>query len=239
MPEIVLELIDVSKSYNEGLPNQVDVLKGLNFSLHAGEMVGLISPSGAGKTTMLNIAGLLDRPSFGAIQVADKKVFDFTVKPSRLKAISDKVITQIRRDYIGFVYQFHHLLPEFTALENVELPKLLKGTATFHAKNEAKELLRSVGLMERLFHKPSQMSGGEQQRVALCRALANQPKILLADEPTGNLDAHSAKDVFNILMDMVRNTGMAAIIATHNVELVSKLDRVIRIDSGKLVQVDI
>ena len=239
MAETVLELKDVFKSYNSGLPNQVDVLKGLNFSLQAGEIVGLISPSGAGKTTMLNIAGLLDKPSLGTIQIAEKKVFNSTTNLPRPKAVSDRIITQIRRDYIGFVYQFHHLLPEFTALENVELPKLLKGTVISHARHEAKELLRSVGLIERLLHKPNQMSGGEQQRVALCRALANQPKILLADEPTGNLDSDSARDVFNILMDLVRKTGMAAIIATHNVELVSKLDRVIRIEAGHLVPVQI
>ncbi len=239
MPEIVLELIDVFKSYNQGLPSQVDVLKGLNFSLQAGEMVGLISPSGAGKTTMLNIAGLLDKPSFGTIQVAGRTVFNLTDNFSFTKDISDREITQMRRDYIGFVYQFHHLLPEFSALENVELPKLLKGAGAAHSRKQAEELLRSVGLIERLFHKPNQMSGGEQQRVALCRALANQPKVLLADEPTGNLDSDSAKDVFAILMEMVRNTGMAAIIATHNVELVSKLDRVIRIDSGKLVPVHV
>ncbi len=235
MVKIVLKLKDIVKSYNPGLQNQVEVLKGINFSLKSGEMVGLISPSGAGKTTMLNMAGLLDRPTSGRIEVLGKKVFEKKNKASNGFKLTDKITTHLRRDLIGFVYQFHHLLPEFSALENVELPKLLIGKSTNEAKDEAKELLCSVGLADRFFHKPNEMSGGEQQRVAICRALANNPKILLADEPTGNLDSETSQEVFDILINLVRRTGMATIIATHNTEFASKLDRKVRIEAGILV----
>jgi len=235
MARSVLKFKNILKFYNRNLPNQVDVLKGVDFSLNAGEMVGLIAPSGSGKTTMLNIAGLLDSPSSGTIEINGSKVFHMEDEAKRQIKLSDKLATNLRRDLIGFVYQFHHLLPEFTALENVELPKLLVGKSSRRAKNEAEELLYSVGLENRLLHKPSQLSGGEQQRVAICRALANNPKILLADEPTGNLDSDTSKEVFSILTETVKRNGMAAIIATHNTEFASKLDRIIRIESGKLV----
>ena len=235
MARSVLKFKNILKFYNRNLPNQVDVLKGVDFSLNAGEMVGLIAPSGSGKTTMLNIAGLLDSPSSGTIEINGSKVFHMEDEAKRQIKLSDKLATNLRRDLIGFVYQFHHLLPEFTALENVELPKLLVGKSSRQAKTEAKELLYSVGLENRLLHKPSQLSGGEQQRVAICRALANNPKILLADEPTGNLDSDTSKEVFSILTETVKRNGMAAIIATHNTEFASKLDRIIRIESGKLV----
>ena len=235
MAKSVLKFKNILKFYNRNLPNQVDVLKGVDFSLNAGEMVGLIAPSGSGKTTMLNIAGLLDSPSSGTIEINDSKVFHMVDEEKRQIKLSDKLATNLRRDLIGFVYQFHHLLPEFTALENVELPKLLVGKSSRRAKNEAEELLHSVGLGHRLLHKPTQLSGGEQQRVAICRALANNPKILLADEPTGNLDSDTSKEVFGILTETVKRNGMAAIIATHNTEFASKLDRIIRIESGKLV----
>ena len=235
MARSVLKFKNILKFYNRNLPNQVDVLKGVDFSLNAGEMVGLIAPSGSGKTTMLNIAGLLDSPSSGTIEINGSKVFHMEDEAKRQIKLSDKLATNLRRDLIGFVYQFHHLLPEFTALENVELPKLLVGKSSRQAKTEAEELLYSVGLENRLLHKPSQLSGGEQQRVAICRALANNPKILLADEPTGNLDSDTSKEVFSILTETVKRNGMAAIIATHNTEFASKLDRIIRIESGKLV----
>lgn len=235
MVRSALKFKNILKFYNRNLPNQVDVLKGVDFSLNAGEMVGLIAPSGSGKTTMLNIAGLLDSPSSGTIEINGSKVFRMADEAKRQIKLSDKLATNLRRDLIGFVYQFHHLLPEFTALENVELPKLLVGKPSRRAKTEAEELLHSVGLGNRLLHKPSQLSGGEQQRVAICRALANNPKILLADEPTGNLDSDTSKEVFNILTETVKRNGMAAIIATHNTEFASKLDRIIRIESGKLV----
>ena len=235
MAKSVLKFKNILKFYNRNLPNQVDVLKGVDFSLNAGEMVGLIAPSGSGKTTMLNIAGLLDSPSSGTIEINGSKVFHMVDEEKRQIKLSDKLATNLRRDLIGFVYQFHHLLPEFTALENVELPKLLVGKSSRRAKNEAEELLHSVGLGHRLHHKPTQLSGGEQQRVAICRALANNPKILLADEPTGNLDSDTSKEVFGILTETVKRNGMAAIIATHNTEFASKLDRIIRIESGKLV----
>ena len=235
MARSVLKFKNILKFYNRNLPNQVDVLKGVDFSLNAGEMVGLIAPSGSGKTTMLNIAGLLDSPSSGTIEINGSKVFHMEDEAKRQIKLSDKLATNLRRDLIGFVYQFHHLLPEFTALENVELPKLLVGKSSRRAKNEAEELLHSVGLGHRLHHKPTQLSGGEQQRVAICRALANNPKILLADEPTGNLDSDTSKEVFSILTETVKRNGMAAIIATHNTEFASKLDRIIRIESGKLV----
>ncbi|MFL2805473.1 MAG: ABC transporter ATP-binding protein [Paracoccaceae bacterium] len=235
MARPVLKFKNILKFYNRNLPNQVDVLKGVDFSLNAGEMVGLIAPSGSGKTTMLNIAGLLDSPSSGTIEINGSKVFHMEDESKRQIKLLDKLATNLRRDLIGFVYQFHHLLPEFTALENVELPKLLVGKSSRQAKTEAEELLYSVGLENRLLHKPSQLSGGEQQRVAICRALANNPKILLADEPTGNLDSDTSKEVFSILTETVKRNGMAAIIATHNTEFASKLDRIIRIESGKLV----
>ena len=235
MVRSVLKFNNILKFYNRNLPNQVDVLKGVDFSLNTGEMVGLIAPSGSGKTTMLNIAGLLDSPSSGTIEINGSKVFRMVDEAKRQIKLSDKLATNLRRDLIGFVYQFHHLLPEFTALENVELPKLLVGKSSRQAKTEAEELLHSVGLGNRLLHKPSQLSGGEQQRVAICRALANNPKILLADEPTGNLDSDTSKEVFSILTETVKRNGMAAIIATHNTEFASKLDRIIRIESGKLV----
>ena len=235
MARSVLKFKNILKFYNRNLPNQVDVLKGVDFSLNAGEMVGLIAPSGSGKTTMLNIAGLLDSPSSGTIEINGSKVFRMADEAKSQIKLSDKLATNLRRDLIGFVYQFHHLLPEFTALENVELPKLLVGKSSRRAKIEAEELLHSVGLGNRLLHKPSQLSGGEQQRVAICRALANNPKILRADEPTGNLDSDTSKEVFNILTETVKRNGMAAIIATHNTEFASKLDRIIRIESGKLV----
>lgn len=235
MARSVLKFKNILKFYNRNLPNQVDVLKGVDFSLNAGEMVGLIAPSGSGKTTMLNIAGLLDSPSSGTVEINGSKVFYMADEAKRQIKLSDKLATNLRRDLIGFVYQFHHLLPEFTAVENVELPKLLVGKSSRLAKTEAEELLHSVGLGNRLLHKPSQLSGGEQQRVAICRALANNPKILLADEPTGNLDSDTSKEVFSILTETVKRNGMAAIIATHNTEFASKLDRIIRIESGKLV----
>ena len=235
MGSAVLNFKDLFKSYNFGLPNQIDVLKGINFSLEAGETVGLVSPSGAGKTTMLNMAGLLDKPSSGIIEVMDTKVFESTSNHLDVFKFSDKVITSFRRDFIGFIYQFHHLLPEFTALENVELPKLLKGETKIEARSESRKLLESVGLSDRMFNKPGQLSGGEQQRVAICRALANSPKILLADEPTGNLDSETSKDVFQILINLVKKTKMSAVIATHNSEIASKLDRVIQIKAGKLL----
>ena len=235
MGSAVLNFKDLFKSYNFGLPNQIDVLKGINFSLEAGETVGLVSPSGAGKTTMLNMAGLLDKPSSGIIEVMDTKVFESTSNHLEVFKFSDKVITRFRRDFIGFIYQFHHLLPEFTALENVELPKLLKCETKIEARSESRKLLESVGLSDRMFNKPGQLSGGEQQRVAICRALANSPKILLADEPTGNLDSETSKDVFQILINLVKKTKMSAVIATHNSEIASKLDRVIQIKAGKLL----
>ena len=235
MGSAVLNFKDLVKSYNFGLPNQIDVLKGINFSLEAGETVGLVSPSGAGKTTMLNMAGLLDKPSSGIIEVMDTTVFESTSNHLEVFKFSDKVITSFRRDFIDFIYQFHHLLPEFTALENVELPKLLKGETKIEARSESRKLLESVGLSDRIFNKPGQLSGGEQQRVAICRALANSPKILLADEPTGNLDSETSKDVFQMLINLVKKTKMSAVIATHNSEIASKLDRVIQIKSGKLL----
>lgn len=235
MVEMLLRLEDLFKSYNIGRLNQVDVLRGINLSLSEGETVGLISPSGAGKTTLLNIAGLLDQPTSGLLQIIERKVFEDEKDSQGKTVLSDRDVTNMRRDLIGFVYQFHHLLPEFSAVENVELPKLLKGKSSDIAREEAKQLLYSVGLGERLNHKPNELSGGEQQRVAICRALANNPKILLADEPTGNLDSETSQVVFDILIKLVKKTGMGALIATHNIELASKLDRVIKIDSGQLI----
>lgn len=220
-----LHLENVTKAYKRGTSAEVAVLQGVSLTVEPGEVVALVAPSGAGKSTLLHIAGLLDAPDQGTVQIAGQSMSDK----------SDRRRTEMRRNDIGFVYQFHHLLPEFTALENITLPQLANGTPAKQAQKRGNWLLDQVGVLNRADHRPAAMSGGEQQRVAFCRALANQPKVLLADEPTGNLDPATADQVFNALMGLVRDTGLAALIATHNLELASRMDRIIHLKDGVLV----
>ncbi len=224
MSEPVLRLSGIEKGYNLGQPNEVRVLRGAEVTLAPGEIVALVAPSGAGKSTLLHIAGLLDTPDAGQVEIAGQD----------LTAASDRARTAARRAMVGFVYQFHHLLPEFTAAENILLPQLANGVAQADAMARAEELLVGVGLGKRLDHRPGALSGGEQQRVAFCRALANQPKLLLADEPTGNLDPATSDTVFDTLMHLVRDTGLSALIATHNPELAARMDRTLRMENGVL-----
>lgn len=222
MSEAVLELAGVCKAYNPGKPGQIVVLDGTSMRITAGEIVGLVAPSGAGKSTLLHVAGLLDSADAGQVLVDGRETF----------TLGDKGRTALRRERIGFVYQFHHLLPEFSARENVALPQRAAGVARTGAEARADELLAAVGLSERAEHRPAELSGGEQQRVAFCRALANSPGLLLADEPTGNLDPETASKVFDVLLGLVRQTGMAALVATHNPELAARMDRVVRLEKG-------
>jgi lipoprotein-releasing system ATP-binding protein len=220
-----LGLEHVSKGYFPGTPAAVDVLSGASLALMQGEVAALVAPSGAGKSTLLHIAGLLDRPDAGRVRVLGQAAGD-----------DDAARTRLRRDAIGFVYQFHHLLPEFSALENVALPQRAAGANRAASGARAHEILAAVGLAHRLHHRPAELSGGEQQRVAIARALANRPRILLADEPTGNLDPETAGHVFELLMALVRDTGLAALIATHNPELAARMDRRLELRGGRVVE---
>lgn len=220
-----LRLAGIGKAYNPGRPNEVTVLKGADLTLMAGEVVALVAPSGAGKSTLLHIAGLLDSTDEGRVEIGGQD----------LTHASDRVRTEARRGQVGFVYQFHHLLPEFTAAENVMLPQLAQGRSTAEAGARAADLLTRVGLKDRADHRPAALSGGEQQRVAFCRALANAPRVLLADEPTGNLDPATSDVVFDVLLDLVRETGLSALIATHNPELAARMDRTVRLEGGRLI----
>ncbi|MDH3264165.1 MAG: ABC transporter ATP-binding protein [Paracoccaceae bacterium] len=219
-----LGLSGIEKAYLKGTPGEVAVLKGAELAVAAGEVVALVAPSGAGKSTLLHIAGLLDTADAGEVRLGGRK----------MTGLSDRARTQARRAEVGFVYQFHHLLPEFTAAENVILPQLANGAARGAAEARAKDLLARVGLGPRAGHRPAELSGGEQQRVAFCRALANAPRLLLADEPTGNLDPATSDQVFATLMELVRGTGLAALIATHNLELAARMDRTVRLEEGQL-----
>jgi lipoprotein-releasing system ATP-binding protein len=227
MSDPVLRLADIEKVYNPGAPGEVHVLRGADLSLSRGEVVAMVAPSGAGKSTLLHIAGLLDRPDAGTVEIAGEET----------GGLSDRRRTAIRRGALGFVYQFHHLLPEFSALENVTLPQLANGRPRRDAEEHAMALLGSVGVAERAHHRPAALSGGEQQRVAFCRAMANKPQVLLADEPTGNLDPETSDRVFGALVTLVRETGLSALIATHNLELASRMDRRVRLEQGRLVPV--
>jgi lipoprotein-releasing system ATP-binding protein len=224
MSDAILELKDLKKSYNQNKSNQIDVLLGANVQLKKGEVVALTAPSGAGKSTLLHIAGLLDQADTGDVLVAGQN----------LAGVSDRRRTIIRRRDIGFIYQFHHLLPEFSAAENIMLPQMADGQRKSAAKTRALYLLEAVGLLKRAQHRPAELSGGEQQRVAFCRALANSPKLLLADEPTGNLDQATSEQVFDALLSIVRQTGLSALIATHNPALASRMDRTITLEQGLL-----
>ena len=220
-----LVLQGLTKTYNRGRPTEVAVLRGVDLTLARGEVVALVAPSGAGKSTLLHIAGLLDSPDDGQVIIGGQ---DMTGLP-------DDRRTAARREKVGFVYQFHHLLPEFAALENIVLPQLANGTPKAKAEARARDLLARVGVADRADHRPAELSGGQQQRVAFCRGLANAPDLLLADEPTGNLDPANAEQVFAALMALVRETGLSALIATHNMELAARMDRIVRLDQGRVV----
>jgi lipoprotein-releasing system ATP-binding protein len=222
-----LELRDVRRVFRLA-GTELRVLNGVDLALRRGEIVALVGPSGAGKSTLLHVAGLLERPDGGAVLIGGEDCGN----------LSDERRTLLRRSEIGFVYQFHHLLPEFSALENVMLPQMIAGVARHRARGKAAELLDHVGLAPRARHRPARLSGGEQQRVAIVRALANDPRILLADEPTGNLDHATGDDVLSTLLHLVRHTGLAALIATHNLELARRLDRVVVLEDGRLQSLD-
>ena len=219
-----LVLQDVVRTYRTEA-GELPVLRGVDLTLRAGEIVALVAPSGAGKSTLLHLAGLLEQPDGGQVILQGRDA----------GALSDKERTAIRRDKIGFVYQFHHLLGEFTALENVMLPQMIAATPRPEARARAKTLLLNFGLEARLDHLPGKLSGGEQQRVAIARALANAPQLLLADEPTGNLDVATAAVVFDELLAIVRRQNVAALIATHNPDLAARMDRIVILREGKLV----
>lgn len=219
----VIRLAGLTRSFEQG-GERIDVLRGVDLEVAPGEIVALLGPSGSGKSTLLQAVGLLEGGFGGEIDIAG-------VDASSLSADERTVL---RRDRIGFVYQFHHLLPDFTALENVVLPQLVAGTERGAAVDRARELLTALGLAERLDHRPSQLSGGEQQRVAVARALANRPALVLADEPTGNLDERTSDRVLEQFLELVRGTGSAALVATHNERLAARMDRVVRLHNGLL-----
>lgn len=220
-----LEIEGLCKSYNRGMPGEVDVLRGVDLRLMPGEAVALMAPSGSGKSTLLHLAGLLDTADAGVIRICGE---DFA-------RASDRARTRARAGRIGFVYQAHHLLPEFTALENVVLAQLACGTPAPEAEARARALLVRVGLLRRAAHRPAELSGGEQQRVALCRALACKPDLLIADEPTGNLDRARSSEVFEMLLELARAEGVAALVATHDPDLANSLDRRVRLEEGRLI----
>lgn len=219
--DIVLEMKDVRRSFEQG-GQRLEILKGVNLSIRRGEIVALLGPSGSGKTTLLQIAGLLENPTSG----------DVYINGTRVASYADNYRTQLRRTGIGFVYQSHHLLPDFTALENLLLPQYVGAVPRAEAQNRALKLLESVGLEKRAHHYPSQLSGGEQQRVAIARGLVNRPALLLADEPTGNLDPTTAESVFQILLQTIRTLKIGALVVTHNHELAQRMDRVLSLKDG-------
>jgi lipoprotein-releasing system ATP-binding protein len=222
----VLKLTELRRTFRQG-PREIHVLAGATAALYPSEAVALVGPSGAGKSTLLHVAGLLETPDAGAV----------IVNGLDCSRMSDHARTRIRRTEMGFVYQFHQLLAEFSALENVVIPQMIRGRSRKDAKARAKQLLTALGLGGRIEHRPAELSGGEQQRTAICRALANQPKLLLADEPTGNLDPKTSERVFQELLELITRTGVAALIATHNLELASRMHRVLRLEDGRLVEV--
>jgi lipoprotein-releasing system ATP-binding protein len=223
MSDAVVRLSAVTRSFEQG-GERIDVLRGVDLAIMPGEVVALLGPSGSGKSTLLQAVGLLEGGFGGSISVAGLEV----------SALNADQRTEVRREFVGFVYQFHHLLPDFTALENVILPQLVAGKSRVDAAARAEELLSALGLAERLSHRPSQLSGGEQQRVAVARALANRTAVVLADEPTGNLDERTADRVLDQLLTLVRTSGSAALIATHNERLAARMDRVVRLHDGVL-----
>ena len=224
MNETVLELKEIIQTFDQG-ETSLKILRGVNLNVRSGEIVALVGPSGSGKSTLLQIAGLLERSQFGEIFIRGKSTKD----------LNDDQLTKIRRNEIGFVYQYHHLLAEFSARENIIIPQKISRIDKKTATNRADKLLEIMGLTERANHRPAKLSGGEQQRVAIARALANNPTVLLADEPTGNLDSITADLVFQLLTELVQNSGVGALIATHNHELANRMDRIVRLDRGMLI----
>lgn len=220
-----LQLANVRRAYQQG-GKLIEVLSGVDLVLQPGEMVALVAPSGAGKSTLLHIAGLLERQDQGEVFIGE----------SATSGLDDEGRTRLRRHEIGFVYQFHHLLPEFSALENVVMPQLIAGLDAREAATRAREILGFLGLGPRLEHRPSALSGGEQQRVAIARAVANSPRLLLADEPTGNLDPETGGHVFAVLASLVRQSGLAALVATHNLELAQRMDRRLTLKAGCIAE---
>lgn len=223
MSDAALELRGVGRTFHQG-GRDIEVLRDVQVSLVPGEIVALVGPSGAGKSTLLHIAGLLERPDSGEVIVGDEAC----------STLPDAERTRLRRSTLGFVYQFHHLLPEFSAQENIMLPQMIAGTSRAEARGRARELLEMMGLGDRATHRPGQLSGGEQQRIAIARSVANAPAILLADEPTGNLDPETAAGVFDQMLKLVRGARLAALIATHNLELAAKMDRTLRLRDGRV-----
>jgi lipoprotein-releasing system ATP-binding protein len=219
-----LEIRSVDRSYAEGA-GRLDIFKGLNLAVHSGEIVALVGQSGAGKSSLLHIAGLLEAPTAGNVFISGQNC----------SALDDEARTRIRRIGIGFIYQFHHLLPEFTALENVIMPQLIAGVTKPAATTRGKELLARLGLSARFEHRPAELSGGEQQRVAICRAIANKPLLLLADEPTGNLDPDTSHRVHEEFLRLIHDEGLGALIATHNIELAKRMTRIVSLQRGVLV----
>ncbi len=224
MPDNLLKLTGITQTFHQG-GSDLEVLRGVDMELKEGEIVALVGPSGSGKSTLLQIAGLLEQAEAGAIEIGGRAA----------GALSEEERTLVRRSDLGFVYQYHHLLAEFTALENIVIPQLIAGKSTAQARTKASELINAMGLEARASHRPARLSGGEQHRIAIARALANAPKILLADEPTGNLDPGTADEVFQILISQARGAGLAALIATHNPVLAARMDRTLRLEDGVLV----
>jgi len=220
----VLQVKKIRKTFHQG-GRSLTVLNDLQLRLEPGEIVALVGPSGSGKSTLLQLAGLLDTPTAGHIVINGQDT----------RNLKDVERTALRRRFIGFVYQFHHLLPEFSALENVMLPRIIAGAKKKEAKEDAERLLVPLGLQDRLDHRPARLSGGEQQRVAIARALVNKPKLILADEPTGNLDLETAEEVFDILMKLVHEEGISALVATHNLDLADQMDRVLELRNGRVL----
>lgn len=223
MSEAALQLTQVMRTYRQA-EESLQVLRGATLSLRPGELVALVGPSGAGKSTLLHVAGLLEHADGGEV----------TIDGRPCAGMSDADRTAVRRKDIGFVYQFHHLMPEFNALENVMIPQMLAGNSRRDARDRARSLLQLVGLTDRATHRPARLSGGEQQRVAVARALANRPLVLLADEPTGNLDHKTADEVFGLFTEFVREGNLAALVATHNMEIANRMDRILRLEDGIL-----
>ncbi len=225
-PTPILRLAGLQRTFRQGA-REIRVLDGASADIFPGQAVALVGPSGAGKSTLLHTAGLLETPDGGSV----------VVDGLECASLSDKERTRVRRSQMGFVYQFHQLLPEFSALENVVIPQLILGRSKKAAEERATTLLESVGLKDRIHHRPAELSGGEQQRTAICRGLANRPRLLLADEPTGNLDPRTSERVFSSLIELVHQTGVAALIATHNLELAARMDRTLQMADGHLVEV--
>ncbi len=222
--QALLEVRQLEKTFHQA-GEALTVLKNLDLTIESGEMVALVGPSGSGKSTLLQLIGLLDTPTAGTINMGGRAA----------EKLSDAERTKLRREFIGFVYQFHYLQPEFSALENVMMPQMIAGRSKQAARNHAAKLLEALKLDHRLDHRPARLSGGEQQRVAIARALANGPRLLLADEPTGNLDPETSEDVFSILIDLVRDAGIGALIATHNLDLADRMDRALEIKAGRVL----